>query len=104
MESGKAFIKDLHKEFYTLLKQKSTSFTTLREMKTRDFTIPELSLMSREAVKWHSENNPGYNRNIRICEEIETRPEDNPFTQKAGFILLISKDKKISMKYMTRIL
>ena len=52
MESGRVFIKELHKEFYRLLKQKSTLFITLREIKTRDFTISEYCTIARAPKRY----------------------------------------------------
>ena len=52
MESGRVFIKELHKEFYRLLKQKSTSFITLREIKTRDFNISEYCTIARAQKRY----------------------------------------------------
>ena len=84
MESGKVFIKELHEEFYRLLKQKSTSFTTLREMKTCDFIISEfLSMMKSTSLKMRHQLN---------CDD-EILLMD-PIIRNAGLILCIETDKK----------
>jgi hypothetical protein len=87
MESGKVFIKELHEEFYRLLKQKSTSFTTLREMKTCDFIISEFLSMikarkSHPKKMWHQFN---WDDEILLMD---------PIIRNAGLILCIETDKK----------
>ena len=52
MESGRVFIKELHKEFYRLLKQKSTLFITLCEIKTHDFTISKYCTIARAQKRY----------------------------------------------------